>query len=250
MGDHQKIHPVEADVEAPPTTPLVAPGSHRSEKGVPDPLPYHSSIGSIEPITPKEKKRKNCCCRCLCCTITTLILLIVAIAISGLVLYIVFQPKLPKYSIDTLRVADFKLNYDMTLYARFTVKITASNPNDKIGIYYEKGSHLSVWYTNTKLCGGSLPKFYQGHHNTTVLNVILTGRTTNATALMNALQESHQTGQVPLVLKVDVPVAVELGKLKLRAVRLVVTCQLVADSLSANNMIKITASNCKFRPEI
>ncbi|KAK6921333.1 Late embryogenesis abundant protein, LEA_2 subgroup [Dillenia turbinata] len=207
-------------------------------------------MGSVEPIPPTEKRRKNCCCKCLCCTIATFILLIVAIAISGLVVYIVFQPKLPKYSIDNLKVADFKFNYNMTLYARFTVKMRARNPNDKIGIYYEKGSHLGVWYTNTKLCGGSLPKFYQGHRNTTVLNVTLTGRTNDASALMTALQDSQQTGQVPLVLKVDVPVAVELGKLKLRAVRLVVTCQLVADSLSANNMITITASNCKLRPKL
>ncbi|KAE8711018.1 putative aquaporin TIP-type alpha [Hibiscus syriacus] len=135
----------------------------------------------------------------------------------------------------------------MTLYARFDVKITANNPNKKIGIYYEKGGRLSVWYTNTKLCEGSLPKFYQGHQNITKLDVVLTGQAESGSTLMSALQQQQQTGQIPLDLKVHAPVAVKLGKLKMRKVKILGECKLTVDSLSANNIISIKASNCKFR---
>ncbi|KAG6404243.1 hypothetical protein SASPL_136487 [Salvia splendens] len=112
-------------------------------------------------------------------------------------------------------IRDLTLNFDMTLSARFNVRITTDNPNKKIGIYYEKGSRLSVWYEDSNLCQGTTPKFYQGHQNKTVLNVALTGRNQYGTTLLNALQEQQQTGRVPLDLNINVPVSVKLGALKL-----------------------------------
>ncbi|XVE90573.1 hypothetical protein DITRI_Ditri20bG0088900 [Diplodiscus trichospermus] len=229
MTEHPKIHPV-VDVEAPaPTAPLVPPGSATSEKVAQD-----SSVCRNEPFLwfTQGRQRRGA---------------VVAIGATVGILYLVFRPKLPKYSIDSLRISDLRLNFDMTLYAKFDVKITANNPNKKIGIYYKQGGRLSVWYTKSKLCEGSLPKFYQGHQNITKLDVALTGQTESGSTLMSALQEQQQTGQIPLDLKVDAPVAIKLGKLKMRKVRTLGECKLVVDSLSANNIISIKASNCKFR---
>jgi hypothetical protein len=165
-------------------------------------------------------------------------------------LYIVFKPKLPNYSVDTLRISDLRLNFDLSLYAKFDVKITATNPNKKIGIYYEKGGKLSVLYTNTKLCEGSLPEFYQGHQNKTVLNVSLTGQVQSGSTLMTALQQQQQTGRIPLDLNIHAPVAIKLGRLKLKKVKVLGQCQLVVDSLSSNNLVSIKASNCNFKMKL
>ncbi|KAL5545254.1 hypothetical protein UlMin_009038 [Ulmus minor] len=247
MAEHpkQRVHPA-ADVEAPPTTPLVPHGLSPSEKGNPvEPPPVcHRAIPVIQAM---PAKNRGSCCKCVCWTISLLIVLLVIIAAAAGILYLVFQPKLPNYSVDNLKISDLRLNFDMTLYAKFDVKITANNPNKKIGIYYEKGGHLSVWYSNTKLCEGLLPKFYQGHQNKTVLNVALTGQTQYGNTLMNALQEQQQTGRIPLDLKVHAPVAIKLGKLKLKKVKVLGGCLLVVDSLSTNNFISIKANNCKFR---
>lgn len=72
------------------------------------------------------------------------------------------------------------------MYAKFDVKITANNPKKNIGIYYEKGGRLSVWYTKTQLCEGSLPIFYQGHQNITKLGVALTGQNQRGNTLLNS----------------------------------------------------------------
>ncbi|KAK4844448.1 hypothetical protein QYF36_020330 [Acer negundo] len=218
MADQQKIHPV-VDVEAPPTAPLVPQGSAMSEKGT-------TSTQQQQHHPPLQQLNKD--------------------AVVGIV-YLVFQPKLPKYSVESLRISDLRLNFDLSLYAKFDVKVTANNPNKKIGIYYEKGGRLSVWYTKTKLCQGSIPKFYQGHQNITKLDVALTGQTQYGNTLMNALQEQQQTGQIPLDLKVEAPVAIKLGKLKLIKVRILGECLLVVDSLTTNNAISIKASNCRFK---
>ncbi|OIW19784.1 hypothetical protein TanjilG_24430 [Lupinus angustifolius] len=253
MADQrQKIHPEELEAHPPPTAPLVPPNSSSSEKGTPmqvqhiAPSLQHHAIPAIYP-TPK---RRSCFCKCICWTLSLFVLIIIVLAATVGTLYLVFKPKLPNYSVETLRISDLGLNFDMSLYAKFDVKITANNPNKKIGIYYEKGGKLSVWYTNTRLCEGSIPKFYQGHQNKTVLNVSLNGQVQSGRTLMAALQQQQQTGQVPLDLKVHAPVAIKLGSLKLMKVKVLGECKLVVDSLSSNNLISIKASSCKFRMKL
>ncbi|XP_028756552.1 NDR1/HIN1-like protein 6 [Neltuma alba] len=254
MADHQRIYPMEATEApppSPPTAPLMLPGSSRSEKSVPVMAQQHPAlIQHARPVIHPPKPKRGCFCKCICWTLVLLIILLIMLGATAGIIYLVFKPKLPNYSVNSLRISDLRLNFDMTLYAKFDVKITANNPNKKIGIYYEKGGGLSVWYSNTQLCEGSLPEFYQGHRNKTVLDVSLTGQVQAGSTLMAALQEQQQTGRVPLELKVHAPVAIKLGRLKLRKVRVLGECMLTADSLSANNPISIKASDCKFRVKL
>ncbi|KAL5745356.1 hypothetical protein ACOSP7_026502 [Xanthoceras sorbifolium] len=256
MADHpQKIHPVHEDVEAPPpqpdqlspspppTVPLMPKDTSRSDNtNIPQrTIPVHH--------TKPPKRRRSCLCKCFCWTLSLLLILIILIASTVGILYLAFRPKLPKYSVDRMQVTQFNLTNESNLKATLNVTITARNPNKRIGIYYEGGSHISVWYTDTKLCEGSIPKFYQGHENTTVLNLPLAGETQNATSLAESVQlQLQQTGNVPLNLRVDQPVRVKLGKLKLMEVKFLVRCRLLVDSLSStDNAIRIQDSKCKFR---
>ncbi|XP_061360336.1 NDR1/HIN1-like protein 6 [Gastrolobium bilobum] len=249
MSDHQRIYPVH-DVEAPqrPTAPLVPSNASKSDMGDPmvhPPLPQRT----IPVMHSKPPKKRSCCCKFLCWTFSILLILIIAIAITVGALYLAFRPKLPKYSVDKLSITQFQAsNNNNSLQVTFNVTITARNPNKKIGIYYVGGSHISAWYMDTQLCEGSLPKFYQGHRNTTVLNLPLTGQTQDATGLENKVQQQlQQTNNIPLNLKVKQPVRIKLGKLKLFKINFRVRCRLVVDSLGANNDIRISSNSCKFR---
>ncbi|CAI9780467.1 unnamed protein product [Fraxinus pennsylvanica] len=248
-ADYQRIHPVVVVPEAPPRTP---PGSIlRSNKVEPGgqaqhQIPLRRNVTfSVAPPPPPIKKR-SCLCKCICWTISLLILLLFILGATIGILYLVFQPKLPKYSVDNLRITDLTLNFDLSLYVRFNVQITAYNPNKNIGIYYEKGSHLSVWYKDTNLCQGSIPRFHQGYQNKTVLNVVLSGQNQYGRTLLEALQEQQQTGRIPLDLKINEPVSIKLKTLKLMKVKIVGTCKLIVDSLSTSSIISIKASTCNF----
>ncbi|KAH0853835.1 hypothetical protein HID58_092823 [Brassica napus] len=249
MSDHQKIHPV-SDPEAPPpahpTAPLVPRGSSRSEHGD----PTKESVTQPPLLdTPPRKKRGSCCCRCVCYTLLVIFLLIVIVGAAVGILYLVFRPKLPDYNIDRLQLTRFTLNQDSSLSTAFNVTITAKNPNEKIGIYYEDGSRISVLYMQTRLSNGSLPKFYQGHENTTIIFVEMTGYTQNATSLMATLQEQQQlTGSIPLRIRVIQPVRIKLGKLKLMEVKFMVRCGVSVDSLAANNVISVRSRICFSSP--
>ncbi|XP_010529003.1 PREDICTED: NDR1/HIN1-Like protein 3 [Tarenaya hassleriana] len=234
MSDHQKIHPVN-DPEAPPhpTAPLVPRGASRNS-------------GRESPLQPKKRKRR-CCCRCVCYTLCVLLLLVFLLGALAAILYLVFQPKIPVYSVDRLELIRFTLNQDSGSSATFNVTITAKNPNDKIGIFYEDGSKISVWHMQTKLSEGSLPKFYQGYKNTTVLYIKMTGQWEDTTGLMTTMQRQElETGNIPLRIRVNQPVKVKVGKLKLMEVRFLVRCGVAVNSLPPSNCIRIQSSSCKF----
>ncbi|GAA0148750.1 hypothetical protein LIER_08105 [Lithospermum erythrorhizon] len=253
MADHQRIHPmVSIEMGKPAYSRPLMPHQAallRSDKGnlVQHQPPLRQHTVPAIPSQPPPKRRNSCWCRCVCWTISLLILLLIIIAAIAGILFLVFKPKLPDYSVNNLRISELRLNLDLSLYARFNVKITAENPNEKIGIYYEKGSQISVWYKSTNLCHGPLPKFYQGHQNKTVMDVALTGQSQYGRTLMTALQEEQQTGRIPLDLKINVPVRIKLGALKLPKVRVLGDCMVVVDSLSTDNVISIKSSTCKFR---
>ncbi|KAF7831195.1 NDR1/HIN1-like protein 6 [Senna tora] len=263
MADHnQRIHPLttdDDDAEAPPPTAPLFPRNTSKSDVKPDgidppatadpPLPRRTfPVSHSPPPRPPKRRRRSCLCKLLCWTLTLLLTLIVALAITLAILYLIFKPKLPKFSIQKLRVTQFNLTGSDDLSAAFSVGITAVNPNTKIGIYYEGGSHVEAWYEDTKLCEGSLPRFYQGHRNTTSLELPMSGRARNASGLMTDLQEEEkERGNVGLDLKVKQPVRVKLGRVKMFKVRFRVRCRLLVDSISAGNDIGIQSSSCKFR---
>lgn len=190
---------------------------------------------------PGPPSSRGCCCRVIWCIISLLILCVVVIGILALIFYLDFHPKVPDYSIDRLRITDFQLKVDLSLYAKFNVRVAAKNPNQKIG----REGKMSVWYDKTQFCQGEFPGFYQGPLNTTRVEVSLAGQNQYGSTLMQALQQQQQTGNIPLDLKVDQPVAIRVRSTKLGKVRFLVRCKLTVDSLSSNNLISIKASSCK-----
>ncbi|CAD6213019.1 unnamed protein product [Miscanthus lutarioriparius] len=272
MADHQRIHPVDLEAGSNrPTAPLVPGGSFRSDKGdparsanhqhqqrrqqqgyVPGPLPPPPRrVAPLAPPLPPPRKRRGgrgCCCRFLCCVVITAVVVAVLAAAAAGALYLALDPKAPRYSVDRLSVSAFQVDPStLTARAGFDVTVTAANPNSRIGIQYEPGSSLGVWYQSYRLARGALPAFYQGHRNTTVLALAMAGEVQLGSAVVAGLQDAQRTGAVPLVFRADVPVRVEIGNFKLWKVTSRVRCDLVVDRLmDVSSPIKIKASNCKF----
>lgn len=250
----QRIHPVdvESGTRAGAGAPLMPRNSVRSHDSDPDskhpyyptgPPPYHThpTYGAKPP-----RRRCNPFCRCLCWTLCLLLALIVLSAITLGALYLIYRPKVPSYSVDRLRITTFSIDPASNAQAAFEATVTATNPNAKIGVYYEPGSSLQVAYGNATLCQGHFPAFYQGHRNVTVFPVVLEGRTRLGDGIAGALQAAQTAGAVPLDFRGDVPVKVKLGALKLWKVRIIVTCRVVVSSLVVDQQISIRSSSCKF----
>nr|XP_027190959.1 NDR1/HIN1-like protein 13 [Cicer arietinum] len=62
-----------------------------------------------------------------------------------------------------------------TISPEFNVSVRDDNGNDKIGIYYEKGSTVEIFYRGARLCNRALPAFYQPLKNVTLFQTVLKG---------------------------------------------------------------------------
>jgi len=263
MAENQRVHHTIENVQKnageyadeKPSSPLMPKFSLSSEKGG---VYHHPSGWQVLVQFPRDQviptrqvrrkysrppRRRNSCCRCLCCTLCFLFALAAIIAIACRILYLVVEPRIPKYSVDSIHITNLSINADLSTNCQFAVNVRAQNPNKKIGIYYLDNSHLVVSYSGTELCTGALPVFYQGHKNTTLLDVALSGTGARlSSAMTSALNEQRQQASVLLNLNVDAPIKIKLGKLKLMKIKVHVRWELVVDRLDANAKVTTVKS--------
>jgi Late embryogenesis abundant protein len=251
--DHQRIYPVGT---VPPSAP-VAPenlASNSTKAPQTDTLPLYTApvSSSPPPDINRQRKKRSRCCRCLCWTLLAIIILIVVIAAIVGILYLIFRPKIPHYSVDNLTVTSFSLDNNLTAQASFDINVTMRNPNKRIGIYYLEGSKITAWYNTTQLCNGTFPVFYQGHRNTTVVHVLLSGKPTLTNELISGVQSQLATGSIPILVKGRVPVKIKFGALKLFKITGKINCNLILDtstSSSSNSdiQLKFRSSSCSVK---
>lgn len=193
----------------------------------------------------RRKPRRSCCCRCICWSLALLLLLIFLLAATAGVLYLIFRPQAPKYSVDSIAISGFNLTSLSSISPEFDVTIRAQNPNKKIGIYYETGSSVSVYYSDVDLCNGALPAFYQPSKNVTVFQMALKGSSILLTSSVHsALLAQQKSGTVPFKLNLKAPVKIKVGAVKTWTITVKVKCDLTVDSLTP--AAKIVSKDCKY----
>ncbi|KAA8550047.1 hypothetical protein F0562_001731 [Nyssa sinensis] len=193
----------------------------------------------------RRKPRHSCCCRCLCWTLGLIALLIVLVAVAAGILYLVFRPEAPKYSVDDVAIRDFNLTSSSSISPEFDVTVRANNPNDKIGIYYQKESSVNVYYSDINLCNGVLPTFYQPSNNITVFQMPLKGSNILLTSAVNsALAAEQRQGKVPFRLNLKAPVKIKVGAVKTWTITVKVECDVTVDKLTAQS--KIVSKDCHY----
>ncbi|KAI3457238.1 hypothetical protein Pfo_013901 [Paulownia fortunei] len=202
------------------------------------PPPYHRNVPRYNSNYRKKSSARSCL-RWICCCYCCLFLLIVIIAILAFYFYTIYKPQIPSYKVEDLEVKAFDLRPDFSLKAEFLVTVKADNPNSNIGFIYGKDSSVNVIYSNNDLCTGKLPNFHQGHKNTTLMKVDLTGKSEFGSGLQEAFAESRKDRKIPLLVRVNVPVTVVVGEFPLRQFKVFVNCSLLVDNLEPNKKIGI-----------
>ncbi|GMI97016.1 NDR/HIN1-like 13 [Hibiscus trionum] len=193
----------------------------------------------------KRKSSRSTCCRCCCCFLTTILSLLLVAAIAAAVIYFIFKPKAPNYSVDNVAIKGFNLTSSSPLSPEFDVTIRAHNPNDKIGIYYEKGSSVKIYYEDVNLCNGVLPAFYQPTNNVTLFKTALKGSGIElTTAALRSLSNDQKKGTVPFTLKLRAPVKIKVGSIKTWKITVKVTCKITVDKLTTAS--KIVSKDCDY----
>ncbi|KAH7440667.1 hypothetical protein KP509_03G004600 [Ceratopteris richardii] len=131
------------------------------------------------------------------CCYTFIALIGMSVLLLG-VLILIVRPKLPKYTVSEGRVTSFSLSNSTSsranissltslsssgaeqkrtvyLNAELQLWVRISNPNAMIGIDY-RNIDAAFYYEGLELGKGSIPGFYQGHKNTTLVGLTMVGQ--------------------------------------------------------------------------
>lgn len=186
----------------------------------------------------RKKSNRSCFRCCFCSFLAAIFILIVLAGISFAVLYLIYRPEAPKYSVEGFAVSGINLNSSSPISPQFNVTVRSRNGNGKIGVYYEKGSSVDVFYNGVDLCNGVLPAFYQPANNVTLVKTALTGSKIQLTSGMKKeLRNEVIKKTVPFKLKIKAPVKIKVGSVKTWTITVKVNCDVTVDKLTAPSRI-------------
>ncbi|KAG8050736.1 hypothetical protein GUJ93_ZPchr0009g1297 [Zizania palustris] len=181
----------------------------------------------------RRRRVRRACCALLG---TVLLLVLLAAAFVGVV-YLVFRPRAPSFSVTSLSIRglDVLAPSSSSLSPQIDAAVRADNgANKKAGIDYRDGGEVTISYYGEHLAAGQWPAFYQAPNNVTLFSTVLTGKGVGFTEdQRKRLAAEQAAGKVPLTVEATVPVRVRFGKvLRTWTVDVKSTCQVTVDKLA------------------
>jgi len=193
-----------------------------------------------------ENKRKKLIRRTAFC----LLALIVIILLIILIVWAVVHPTKPKFILKDATLYSFNLTSPTQLNSIFQVTVQARNPNDKVGIYYDR-LLTSAFYQNQQITlPTAIPPTYQDTKDTNVWSPFLRGPSVPiAPYLGSQINQDLAMGTVQVVIKMDGRLRFKVGSYTSGSYGIHVKCQAYipignpnGGVYVANNVIKYTLS--------
>jgi hypothetical protein len=154
-------------------------------------------------------------------------------------LYYFLEPHMPTYNLENINVRDFALQNNNKLHTEIFIVMKAENPNENIGFDYLE-NQVSIIYLGSEFCAGQFDPFVQLGNETTIFNMTLKGDSDFGPELQNQLLQDQNSGQIPLLIVVKVPIRLVIDDfIHLRKIVVNVNCALVIDKLQPNKSPKI-----------
>ncbi|CAL5357221.1 unnamed protein product [Camellia sinensis] len=156
-----------------------------------------------------------------------LISFIVLILFIILLIYLILRPTKPHFTLLSTTIYAFNVTTTPTnlLTSTFQVTLSSTNPNSRIGIYYDKLDVYAVYRRQQITLPTLLPASYQGHEDVSVWSPFLYGNAVPvAPYVAAALCGDEAAGTVLINVKVDGRVRWKVGDFVSGKYRLYVKC--------------------------
>ncbi|XP_059278560.1 NDR1/HIN1-like protein 2 [Lycium ferocissimum] len=185
--------------------------------------PGHSSSPSCccNPFT--------CCCscifNCICtCIFQILCTLLIIVAVIGFILWFILRPNKVNFHVANAQLTQFSYSNNNTLNYYLALNVSIRNPNKRIGIYYDlieaRGFYHGVNFGNS-----SIDPFYQGHKNTTDLDLLFKG-TKNEIKLGDYYNGEKDDGVYEIGVKLYMRIRFKFGWIKTKKIKPMIKCDL------------------------
>ncbi|KAG5021306.1 hypothetical protein AAZX31_07G008700 [Glycine max] len=181
-----------------------------------------------------RRRRSRGCASTLCCWLLLILLfLLLLVGAAGTVLYFLYRPQRPTFSVTSLKLSSFNLTTPSTINAKFDLTLSTTNPNDKIIFSYDPTS-VSLLYGDTAVASTTIPSFLHRQRNTTVLQAYVTSteEVVDSDAAMELKRSMKRKSQlVALKVELETKVEAQMGVFQTPRVGIKVLCDGVAVSL-------------------
>ncbi|KAL1199189.1 NDR1/HIN1-like protein 1 [Cardamine amara subsp. amara] len=151
--------------------------------------------------------------------------LIVVVAIVVFLVWAILHPYGPRFILQDVTIYDFNVSQPNLLSSNLQVTLSSRNPNDKIGIFYDRLDIYASYRNQEVTVARLLPTTYQGHLEVTVWSPVLIGSAVPVDPYLSpALNEDLIAGMVLLNIKIDGWVRWKVGSWVSGGYRLHVNC--------------------------
>jgi len=152
----------------------------------------------------RHKRLRRCCAGIL---IFNFILLIII-----LLIWAILQPKKPQFIIQDATIYAFNVSAPNIITSSIQVTIYSRNPNDKIGVYYDKLDVFATYRSQQITYYTAIPSVYQGHKDVNVWSPFISGVNVPVAPYNGAsLSQDQAAGTVALIFKIDGRVRFKVG---------------------------------------
>ncbi|KAF2585938.1 hypothetical protein F2Q70_00037483 [Brassica cretica] len=146
--------------------------------------------------------------------IWSIIFILFIICLTILLIWAILQPSKPRFILQDATVYAFNVsgNPPNLLTSNFQITLSSRNPNDKIGIYYDRLDVYATYHSQQITFRTSIPPTYQGHKEVNIWSPFVYG-TSVPVAPFNAvsLDGDQDNGAVTLIIRADGRVRWKVG---------------------------------------
>lgn len=130
--------------------------------------------------------------------------LIILVLFIILLVWLILRPTKPKFILQDATVYAFNVSSPNFLTTNFQITLSSRNPNDRIGIYYDKVDVYASYRGQQITLPTLLPSSYQGHKDITVWSPFVYGNSVPvAPYYTDALTQDQFAGTVMINIRVN-----------------------------------------------
>ncbi|CAJ1883247.1 unnamed protein product [Sphenostylis stenocarpa] len=134
------------------------------------------------------------------------------VLVTVLIIWAILKPSKPTFILQDVTVFGFNATIPNLLTSSFQVTLSSRNPNDNIGIYYDRLSTYVTYRNQQVTYRTSIPPAYQGHKEEDVWSPFVYGNDVPVAPYnFLGLSQDQSNGNVLVIVKIDGKVRWKVG---------------------------------------
>ncbi|XP_031101630.1 NDR1/HIN1-like protein 1 [Ipomoea triloba] len=165
---------------------------------------------STKECTHHKQKRKKLIRQCC----AGLLIFLFVVLLTILITWAILQPKKPRFYLRDATIFNFNVTPPNIFSTTIQITVESRNPNDNIGIYYDRLAVFAVYRDQQITFATAIPPVYQGHKDDNLWSPFVYGNNVPiAPFFVPTLTAAEAAGGVGIIFRLDGRVRWKVGTL-------------------------------------